>query len=213
MTNFGSEQVDGMNHPLFKHGLSTHPLYHIWHAMKQRCYDETFPNYHRYGGRGIIVEDVWKTDFLAFYNWALPIYKKGLEIDRIDNNGNYCPENCRFVTRKVNQNNTIKQEKQYLIKNISHSYQEWTNILGITKKQFFQRLKEWTDEDILAGKKTRKKSIKTGKLYFGKTMKQWSAELGISVKRVSQKIIQGRSPDDPPKTRKVPKNYKKKNFS
>lgn len=89
------------------HRKTRHPLYFTWHDMKNRCNNNNYKFFHRYGGRGISVCDKWKDDFNSFYNWALKNkWKKGLQIDRINNNGNYEPSNCRFVTGKVNIRNS-----------------------------------------------------------------------------------------------------------
>lgn len=81
------------------HGLSKHPLHDVWKAMKQRCYNSKNSHYEDYGGRGISICDEWRYDFKAFYDWALANgYEEGLSIDRIKNNGNYYPANCRFST-------------------------------------------------------------------------------------------------------------------
>jgi hypothetical protein len=91
------------------HGLSNTKLYNKFRGMIQRCYDPDFWMYPWYGGRGIIVCDEWKNDIKKFYNWANRNgYKDGLQIDRIDNDGNYEPSNCRFVTLNENMNNTSK---------------------------------------------------------------------------------------------------------
>ena len=88
---------------LTKHGLYCHPLYNIWCAMKRRCYGTKTSRYYRYGGRGIKICDGWKNNFLAFYNWSINNgWKKGLTIDRIDNDGNYEPENCQWLTKSEN---------------------------------------------------------------------------------------------------------------
>ena len=80
-------------------------LYDIWSAMIYRCSNETIANYHRYGGRGISVCDEWK-DVDVFFEWALNNgYENTLQIDRRNNNGNYCPENCHFVTASYNSRN------------------------------------------------------------------------------------------------------------
>lgn len=76
-------------------------LYNVWSAMKQRCANENHPSYHRYGGRGIKVDQSWK----YFENFLFDMkdsYEIGLELDRIDNNGNYCKGNCRWVVKKHN---------------------------------------------------------------------------------------------------------------
>lgn len=64
-------------------------------------------------GRGIIVCEIWKNDFLSFYTWCMNNnYSKGLQIDRIDNDGNYEPNNCRFVTAKINSSNKRKNDNR-----------------------------------------------------------------------------------------------------
>lgn len=81
-------------------------LYSIWKAMKNRCYRPTFKHYDRYGGRGITVCDAWIHDFAAFQSWALSHgYTDSLTIDRINNDGNYCPDNCRWITMKEQAQN------------------------------------------------------------------------------------------------------------
>lgn len=75
------------------------PLYRTWTNAKTRCYNPKNKKYPRYGARGIRMCDEWLHDFPAFYKWANENgYKPGLQLDRRDNDGNYCPENCRFVT-------------------------------------------------------------------------------------------------------------------
>uniref|UniRef100_A0A6M3J1L0 Uncharacterized protein n=1 Tax=viral metagenome TaxID=1070528 RepID=A0A6M3J1L0_9ZZZZ len=89
-----------------KHGKSKSSLYSVWHGMKTRCYNKNVLNHKHYGARGIIVCKEWINNFELFQNWALENgYKKGLQIDRIDNNGNYNPSNCRFVSQKENMRN------------------------------------------------------------------------------------------------------------
>lgn len=108
-----------------KHGKSNSRLYRVWASMKDRCNSPTYKEYYNYGGRGISVCEEWQK-FEPFYKWAMVNgYKKGLEIDRIDNDGNYEPNNCRWVTRKQNTRNTRKNIKV-----------EVTNKATGNKKQF-----------------------------------------------------------------------------
>ena len=91
------------------HGRSGTRLHRIWKAMHTRCYNEKFFAFKHYGGRGIRICDEWLQDFPAFERWAVSHgYRDDLTIDRIDANGNYCPDNCRWVTMaEQNQNKRV----------------------------------------------------------------------------------------------------------
>lgn len=83
-----------------------HPLYTIWRGLLIRCYHPQRKDYQRYGNRGIQVCNTWRDDAGVFIDWALANgWREGLQIDRIDNNGNYEPGNCRFVTLIENARN------------------------------------------------------------------------------------------------------------
>ncbi len=116
----GSCRTAERNRKNAKHGLRNHPLYGIWRGMRRRCNNPSDSGYKNYGQRGIRVCKSWNENFIEFYNWAIENnyeHSAALEIDRIDNNGNYscgkCEEcleknwklNCRWVTPKVNSNN------------------------------------------------------------------------------------------------------------
>lgn len=94
-----------------KHGRTKSPLYKVHREMLHRCQNKKAKNYKNYGGRGITVCEEW-LEFLSFYRWALHNgYKHGLTIERIDVNGNYCPENCCWITiaeQQRNRRNTIR---------------------------------------------------------------------------------------------------------
>lgn len=110
----GCLQTAGINGKILwtTHGLSKALLYKVYRGIKTRCYNPNADNYYNYGGRGITICDEWKNDFKAFYDWAINAgYEKGLEIDRINNDDNYDPGNCRWLTHKANCQNMRKCKK------------------------------------------------------------------------------------------------------
>ena len=113
-----------------KHGLGTTRLYRIWTSIKDRTLNPKHKYYNDYGGRGITICDEWKNDFMSFYNWAMSNgyeENKGLSIDRIDNGGNYCPENCRWATQ------TIQSRNQRMPKNNTSGYRGVSSLKGNNK--------------------------------------------------------------------------------
>ena len=122
-----------------KHGYRYHLLYNVWRAMRSRCCYKHNDNYKYYGGRGIFVCDEWQQSAGSFIRWALLNgWEKGLHIDRIDNNGNYCPGNCRFLTPSISVQN------QRLLR--SH------NTSGYRGVSFHKLAKKWTAHIRINGK-------------------------------------------------------------
>lgn len=100
-------------------------LYAVWNGIKQRCLNKNNTSYHNYGGRGIKMDESWANNYQTFYEWAMQAgYTAGLEIDRIDNDGNYCAENCRFVD-KYTQANNKRNVTLYTIAGITKSLPQW----------------------------------------------------------------------------------------
>ena len=99
----GCLRKEGPRKPSYSHGLSKTRLYRIWSNMKSRCLNPKVHNYKHYGGKGVSVCDEWLQNFKAFYDWAIASgYKDDLTIDRKDSDGNYCPENCCWITQSEN---------------------------------------------------------------------------------------------------------------
>ena len=110
--------------------------------MRERCYDKNSKPFKNYGGRGISICDEWKNDFAAFRDWALANgYREDLSIDRIDVNGNYCPENCRWITLEDQQRNK-RTVKPITWNGETHFLPEWAEITGIKYGTLWKRLHE-----------------------------------------------------------------------
>ena len=124
-------------------------LYSIWYDIYRRCYVKTRRSYKDYGGRGIKICDEWLNSFESFVLWAKNNgYASDLTIDRIDNNGNYCPENCRWVDRIVQANN--KTSNHYLTyKGKTQSMMNWSRELNINYSTLRNRINiyKWSIED------------------------------------------------------------------
>lgn len=105
-------------------------LYRTWANMKQRCLNETRPDYKNYGGRGIKVFAEWY-EFENFYRWAMSSgCDDNLTLDRIDPNGDYCPSNCRWVSLKKQEKNRTNNVL-ITLNGETHTRQEWSEITGI----------------------------------------------------------------------------------
>lgn len=134
----------------FSHKKSKTRLYDIYQGMKKRCKNKNATEFKAYGGRGIIVCKEWEDSFMAFYKWAMANgYTDTLTIDRIDNKGNYCPENCRWVSYKQQANNRANNLK-FELSNKTYSLQELAEKHGLSYSCLWQRLKKgWSLKDAL----------------------------------------------------------------
>lgn len=133
------------------HGMKGTKIYSKWLSMKARCYKKSCKGYKNYGGRGIKVCDDWKNSFITFYEWAIKNgYQDNLTIERIDVNGNYEPDNCKWITNTEQQNN--KKNNTYIIYNgDKHTIAEWSRIMGINKNTISGRLRKgWTTKRVLS---------------------------------------------------------------
>jgi hypothetical protein len=123
------------------HGHRKHPIYLMWQGMLSRCYNSNHIGYSNYGARGVIVCERWK-DINNFIQDMFPTYVKGLDLDRLDNSGNYEPSNCRWITRKKNMNN-MRRNRIIEYKGVKKTISEWSDHLNIPYKRLIARLNNW----------------------------------------------------------------------
>ena len=142
----------GLGH---KHGLWSHRLYPVWHAMKQRCTNPNHNRYKNYGGRGITVCEEW-LDVKNFIEDMYPSYMEGLSLDRIDNDKGYSPDNCRWTTGEIqNTNQRVKSTNTSGFAGVSFGplKNRWVANIGVNGKRiriyYFNKstkshsIKEW----------------------------------------------------------------------
>lgn len=132
------------------HGMSDTRLYRIYKHIKNRCYREEDIRYDQYGGRGIKMCDEWLNSFESFYAWSMNNgYDESLSIDRIDLNGDYCPENCRWADDYTQANNKTNN-RVYTYNDETHTLAEWARIYNINYKCLWRRLdRGWSIEKSL----------------------------------------------------------------
>jgi hypothetical protein len=177
----------------YKHGKNGQRLCNIWYSMIARCEHKNNRGYEGYGGRGIKVCDEWH-DVNVFYKWALSNgYADNLTIDRINNDGNYEPSNCRWVTRKEQANNRRTnvyveyRGKKYTVDELAETHGINSDVL---RARIFNH--GWTLERALSMKERPMDVIIE---YNGerKNMSQWSKETGIHFTTIKRRYRNGLS--------------------
>lgn len=123
------------------------PLYSRYHKIKERCYNPNSKSYKRYGGRGIKMCDEWLNDYKSFETWAIANgYAPEFAIDRIDNDGDYSPENCRFVTLSENNQNRCSS-RFYTYNGKTQNLTQWCTELGLNYRTVMYRMRRgWSFE-------------------------------------------------------------------
>lgn len=139
-----------------KHGMTNTKEYQSWICMKRRCYDPKCSSYKYYGGRGIKVCDEWNNSFLSFFKDLGYKPSKNHSLDRIDNNKDYMPENCKWSTKSEQVNNRRKFKKQNKIVLLEYNgkkqgIKEWSVELNILVGTIYDRLyRGWSVEKTLS---------------------------------------------------------------
>lgn len=138
-------------------------LYTAWINMRVRCRNIKNHAYPNYGGRGISVCDEWVESFVTFRDWALNNgYQESLTIDRKDNDGNYCPDNCRWTTHKE-QNQNRRSNHFVTIGDKTLCVEEWLRRQGLSHCTFYRRVKRGMSEEAAILTPTRQKQTKINK--------------------------------------------------
>jgi hypothetical protein len=193
------------------HGMTNTKLGKVFKGMKQRCSNPKHSSYKNYGGRGIRVCEEWLTDSSSFFEWAVDNgYVEGLVIDRIDNNGPYSPENCRWTTYTENGRN--RRDTVFLtLDGKTQDIGTWGEKLGIKPKTIANRLRAGhTTEEALSTSflksgprvgsppicKSSATKIRLTHNGITKTIKEWSSFLGIGTSTIYFRISKGYPVED-----------------
>ena len=165
----------------------------IYHNMKTRCTNPNYDKYQYYGGKGISICDEWMKSYKVFEEWAITHgYNDDLTLDRIDTDGNYTPQNCRWVSRKDQANN--RTSNHYITYNgETKTLQAWANQYGITSNTLYRRIRDgWPlNKAIETPSDDRFRPVMI--THNGKTQscRAWSLELGLTDNAVRNRIMRG----------------------
>ena len=191
---------------------TSHPLYPVWNQMKARCYNPKSNRYHNYGGRGIEVCWEWRNDFWAFEKWANRSgWRKGYQIDRINTDGNYEPDNCRWVTPKDNNRNR-RNNRLVTYLGVTKTLSEWADDdrSQVSYKVLWERMQDgWKFEKALLTPMRRKNGYRVIRAWEEeKSITEWVEDPrcpGVNIKTLWKRINDGWVPEraisTPPRSR------------
>lgn len=178
------------------HGMTKTPTYNSWRCMMRRCYAPADIGYSRYGGRGITVCRQWRESFEAFLSGMGERPSKRHQIERIDNNGNYEPENCRWATRKEQARNR-RSQRSLTFDGETLCVTEWAERLGFTERQLRNRIHQgWPVERILTEPVNHTRRMLT---HSGETLciAEWARRTGLSIQTICYRLdVQNHTAED-----------------
>lgn len=173
-----------------KHGLSRSSEYGIYKSMVNRCYNEKVKNYSRYGGRGIKVCPEWLDSFETFYKDMGPRPTSDHSIERRDNDGNYCPDNCHWATMKEQANNKSSSVRYDDGTGIMRSITEIAELAGVPRATVASRVYANKGVPIMSASREPIKYTHAGETM---TLAQWADRCGKTYKHLHQRLSRGMS--------------------
>ena len=201
------------------HNKQPRQVYRAWARIIQRCENNRLADWANYGGRGVIVCPEWKRSYEIFRDWALVNgWRKGLQIDRIDVNGNYEPSNCRWTDAKQQARNR-RNNRLLTVHGETHCVARWAELQGMSAGVLENRLlRGWTDEQaVLTPLKTQREHPKCIQITWnGKThcAAEWDRIQGFPKITIARRLGKGwsieRALTEPVHTEKRNKRYKAK---
>jgi len=150
-TSCGCYQKENMARIFKTHGIGNETrLYRIWQGSKNRCLNPKNRDYWKYGGRGITYYEPWVKDFIAFRDWAFANgYKDSLTLDRNDNDKGYSPDNCRWVSYEIQENN--RRNNSFIeIDGVKKTIAQWARYMNVSSNLICDRIKNgWNERDAV----------------------------------------------------------------
>ena len=172
------------------HGMTETSEYSAWKNIKSRCLNSDHKHYSNYGGRGIKICDRWKNSFENFFTDMGKKPTSKHSIDRIDNNSDYCPENCKWSTRVQQENNKRTNKPLITIGNETRTIAQWTTKMGFEESVIYNRLKlGWSEYDAVMT------PVETGKLITigneTRAIAQWTTKMGFNRTLIQSRLRLG----------------------
>lgn len=172
----------------FRHGLSNSPEYITWNGIKARCENPNEAAYANYGGRGVRMCARWRHNFGKFLDDMGPKPGPEYSIERIDNNGNYEPDNCKWATRQE-QNDNSRHNHLVEFQGQTRTMSQWSRLIGVNVGTLFNRLRTgWSIEDALTTSSERDSLEFQGERL---TISQWAKRTGIDARTLRYRVARG----------------------